>query len=214
MTLGLSLSLTQTTTLSQKLAQSFGETSGDIPVYSLHKIARLLRQKPVSVSTELQVILKRSLIVANAGYKEASGNDWNCLTSNNLISAIEETETEVITITDSGIASIPKELIAYRRAAKKLMDQKRGVSMTAIKEWFKNNYEALLYDMSGKVPWPVVQRLRRNLGLWILGTANPFDQGIEEMVCEVAAEAGLPADDAEDAWEAMGGTLFTDDGSS
>ena len=79
-----------------------------------------------------------------------------------------------------------------------------------IKRWFEVNYEVLQYSMNGKIPWVVVQRLRRNLGLWIRGQLNVFVQDIEELVLEVAAESKVNTDDAEEAWLALGGKLLNE----
>jgi hypothetical protein len=49
------------------------------------------------------------------------------------------------------------------------------------------------------------------LGEWILGACNTFSQSIEDMVLEVAAQEGIKAESAEEAWKRMGGKIFTED---
>lgn len=205
----LSCGLSQQLASIQTLSQVFGDSSGDIPVYSLHRISRLLRTKPMAVSPQLGLLIKRSLISANQIYKEESGNDWSCLTSSNLVEVINELENEIKVINEAGVASIPKEFRVQIKVSREFFDKKRAECIIVVKKWFEENYNALLYDMNGKIPWPVIQRLRRNLGVWILGVTNPFDQDIGEMICEVATDAGITTDNPEDAWEAMGGKLFT-----
>jgi len=205
---GLYLTLKQTHTLSQSLRQLVGETSGDIPVYSLHKIAGLMKRNKIEISAELEVMLKRAIITANREYKTASGNDWSCLTSNNLVDALESIETEVARINTGAIATMPKEQARQAQLIGAFLTKERARCMAVIKAWFEKNYDALLYDMSGKIPWAIVQRLRRNLGMWIVGSASPFTQDIEEMVLEVASEQSITVDDAEEAWKEMGGKLF------
>jgi hypothetical protein len=201
------VALTQEISLVQALAQCFGETSGDIPVYSLHRIARLMAKRPIDISAQMETILKRQLITANKTYKAESGNDWNCLTSGNLVSAIEGVDRQVKEIT-TGANAIPHEFAPHSAAIRKLFNGQRAQCIAAIKQWFETNYDDLLYKMDGKIPWAVIQRLRKNLGMWIAGAANPFRQSIDEMVFEVAESQGIYAQTAEDAWELLGGTLF------
>ena len=77
---------------SQSLLQSLGETIGDIPIYSLHRIKKLINKSGINISDDMKLLLLQKLIEANQQYKEESGNDWSCLTSNNLTTAIENTE--------------------------------------------------------------------------------------------------------------------------
>jgi len=208
LSLSLSQSLSQRAEIVVSITCSFGETGGDIPVYSLHKIASLLKREPIELSKELVNILRRSLLQANRTYKEESGKDWNCLTSNNLVTAIEHTQKMVAAINADGIKQLPQELQSQRAAVKAIFDRKRDECMTKIKKWFETHYDKLLYITDGRIPWIVVQKLRSNLGLWISGAANPFTQDITEFVMEVAKEKGIRASTPEDAWEAMGGQLF------
>jgi hypothetical protein len=168
----------------------------------------MMKHSPISISPELTNMLKRAIIAANRQYKEDSGNDWSCLTSNNLVDVLESVEHQVAEINATGIATLPKEHAGQAKVVASFLNKKRSECMATIKNWFETNYEALLYDMSGKIPWAIVQRLRRNLGMWIVGSTSPFTQDIEEMVLEVAAEQSIHTDDAEEAWQEMGGKLF------
>jgi len=208
--MALSLRLSHSLGHSQSLSQSFGETSGDIPVYSLHKIKRQLRSCPMEIAPQLQEMLVRRLVAANAVYREESGNNWNCLTSNNLIEAIAATEAEVLEINELAVTTLQPHSKNVQDKATALLTQYRNESLTVIKRWFEVNYEVLQYSMNGKIPWVVVQRLRRNLGLWIRGQLNVFVQDIEELVLEVAAESKVNTDDAEEAWLALGGKLLNE----
>jgi hypothetical protein len=186
----------------------FGETSGEIPMYSLHRIKRMMRRQPIAISPELLGLLLQNLISANADYKDASGNDWNCLTSENLVDAIEATN-EMVEQGINGIKDIPKELAQMRDQLLAKLHRGRVANIKLIQKWFERNFDSLLYDMKSKIPWAVVCRLRRDLGYWIATKVNPFGKNIEEMVLEVAKEAGVVADDPEEAWEKMGGKIFT-----
>lgn len=206
-TMGMGMCLRQAPILTLMVSQMFGESSGDIPVYSLHRIAKLMRRRPIAISATLKNLLERALIQANGKYREESGNKWNCLTSNNLVEAIEWVDAEVKKITD-GVDTMPGEMAKQVVAAKAVLDQERQRCIKRIKDWFKENFESLLYDMNGKVPWAIILRLRKNLGIWIAGVSNPFSQDISDMVLETARENGIRVDTAEDAWEAMGGRLM------
>jgi hypothetical protein len=205
----LKCSFMQSITLRQRLAlrECIGETSGDIPLYSLHRIRALLRKHPISVSEELRTLLMRNLIAANRGYKAESGNDWSCLTSRNLVDAIEVTDRE-ITETIDRIYNIPKEFAVVKGKLFAKLHEGRKRSVRTMQQWFEANFQDLLYDMRGKIPWPIVLRLRRNLGAWIATAANPFNESIEDMILEVAAQEGVVAGSAEDAWKSMGGAVF------
>lgn len=200
--LGLSVSLGETLTLSC----SFGEHSGDIPLYSLHRICGMYRRNPPPVSEQLQEILKRRLFHANREYRRESGKKWNCLTSSNLVWAIDKVDEDVKQIT-TGPGAIPEGPNHDRFV--KLFDEHRVKEIGKIQHWFEVNFNDLLYITDGRIPWAIIQRLQRNLGEWISSGDDPFHQGIEEMILDVAKANGInQPDDAEDAWQRLGGTLF------
>ncbi len=202
----LTQSLKQETVLTQQLSEFYGETGGEIPVYSLHRIKSLLRKWPIPVSRELFDLLVRALIAQNAVYREESGNDWSCLTSNNLVAAIEAVDEALGQIVELA-AQVPSEhKEAAGRVAQRLQ-AKRSESVQIVKDWFQEHYDDLLYAMDGKIPWAIVKRLRRFLSTWIAGAGNPFLVDVEELILEVAAEEGVSATNPEDAWVAMGGKL-------
>ncbi len=190
------------------LRHAIGDTSGDIPLYSLHRIRRMMKKQPPAVSDQLQTWLMRSLIAANLEYKEKSGNDWSCLTSNNLIDAIEATDRRIGGAIE-GINDIPKEWGGIREKLFQKLHNGQRESVLTMKQWFESNFESLQYVMDGKIPYPIVLRLRRGLSQWIAGISNPFGQDIEEMIMDVASKEGITAETAEDAWKRMGGTLFS-----
>ena len=200
-------SLSQGLECSQSLVQTFGENGGDIPIYSLHRISGLLARKPIGISRDVSRFLKRAIVEANKEYKTQSGNDWNCLTSLNLTSAIESVEAQIAEINDIAIKSLPHELADHAKILEAFFAKKRSECVVQIRDWFVKNHDDLLYNMDGKVPWAIVQRLRAKLGMWIMGIDNPFEQNIEEMILEVAKEQKIITDDAEDAWKAMGGKI-------
>lgn len=192
----------------QALKQSVGETSGDIPLYSLHRIKNKLAQEDsILLSPEIKSFLMRSLIEANKVYKEETGNDWSCLTSANLVEVIEFIDGSIAAAIE-GLENIPKEHRDSKDVILKMLHAGRKQTIQIIQSWFKDNFDDLLYDMRGNIPWAIVQRLRCNLSRWIVGVSNPFTEDIEDMVLDVSREAGVTAEDAEEAWKKMGGKIF------
>lgn len=207
--LSLSCSIRQEIRADQTLSMSFGETWGDIPVYSLHRIKNLLKRIGINLSAELQKQLVAKLFEANQKYRQDSGNKYNCLTSNNLVWAIEQVDaelTQVISIMHS--EAVQQNALAADQL-KAVLTQKKIETITVIGDWFSTNYEKLIYDMGGHIPWPILQGLQQSLMIWKIGHINPFAQNIEQMIVETATGQGIEADNAEDAWEAMGGKLFS-----
>ncbi len=203
---GLRVSVQVMQKLTPTLRQAIGETSGEIPVYSLHRIKGMMKRQPIQISDELRMLLLQNLLLANEEYKTASGNDWNCLTSNNLVDAIEATDGNLRRSIEATRLPTQYARIAERLFAK--LHEGRTSNVTTIQQWFESNFDSLLYDMRSNIPWAVVCRLRRNLGYWIATKANPFGQDIEEMILEVGKENGVDTDDPEEAWEKMGGKVF------
>lgn len=193
------------------LADMFGETAGDIPVYSLHRIKRVLAMNPPkSISPKIVGILIRSVIAANEKYRTDTGNDWYCLTSANLVHAIGLLDARLGVIIGAADA-MPSEAPKRAAAAQAALESQRARAVRIVQEWFETNYDDLLYDMDGKIPWPIVLRMRRNLGAWIgNAAAEPFGQDIGDMVLDVARAEGYGGDDAEGAWEFMGGKLLNE----
>lgn len=192
------------------LVDMFGETAGDIPVYSLHRIKKVWKRSPPTITERVGGIFQRSLIAANEKYKADTGNDWNCLTSANLVYAIELADERMGNII-AHAAAMPKEAPGRALAAQAGLEAVRAKAVGVVQEWFATNYDDLLYDMNGKIPWPIVLRMRKNLGAWIANAAgNPFERDIGDMVLDVAREAGYAGDDPEGGWEFMGGKLLNE----
>ncbi len=188
------------------LRQFFGETIGDIPLYSLHRIRNMMEKFPITISPDLKTLFIGALASANADYKAESGNDWSCLTSNNLVSAIEQTDVAIEEAVKR--ISLPEEQAELRGKLLERLDQVRVQSILAIQQWFETHYDSLLYNMSGNVPWSVVRRLKRNLSFWIATKGNRFGDDIEEVILDIAKEEGIDTEDPETAWEKMGGKVF------
>jgi hypothetical protein len=192
--------------MEMSLLRLVGETSGEIPVYSLHRIKRLMTQRPIGIHAHLAGVLIRHLSEQNQEYRIETGNDWYCLTSKNLVAAIDRVDDDLEQMIAASVnftkerAEEAEELLATARQA--------AVGIIGlIKDWFYVNYDDLLYDMRGTIPWPIILRLRAGLSTWIHQKLSPFGQDIDDFVLEVAKEQDVQTNDAEAAWEQMGGKL-------
>ena len=207
--MSLSCAIRQTIAFVQSLKMSIGETWGDIPVYSLHRIKNLLKKAGITLSADLQKQLVAKLFEANQKYRQDTGNKYNCLTSNNLVWAIEQIDAELTDLISAMYNEAAKQNDQAAQQLKVVLTQKKNETIMVIQNWFNTNYERLIYDMGGHIPWPILKKLQQGLMLWKIGQVNPFNQGIDEMILETAAGQGIQTKNAEDAWEAMGGKLFT-----
>lgn len=207
--LSLSCAVRQTLEFVQSLKISLGETWGDIPVYSLHRIKNLLKKIGINLSADLEKQLVAKIFEANRKYREETGNNYNCLTSNNLTWAIEQVEAELTQVITDMYNEAAQQNVQAAEQLKAVLNNKKDEAVRVIQNWFSTNYERLIYDMGGHIPWPILKGLQQSLMLWKIGHENPFNQNIEDMIVETAASQGINTDNAEDAWKAMGGKLFT-----
>ena len=176
----------------------------------MHKIKRKLASIGINVGSDFKALLIRNLIAANAKYKKQSGNNWNCLTSNNLIEALENVEKDSRKVIQVALNAPGQSQQHAMLGLVKIFEKKLTKSIQTINQWFDDNYNDLLYDMNGNIPWPIIQQLHNNLAVWISTNSNPFTQSISEMIVEVANDQGIDTDDAFYAWEAMGGKIFSE----
>lgn len=207
MSLGLSCGLRQV--IQQKLLltvqQVFGESSGDIPLYSLHRIKNMMRKKPIAVSDQIVRMLIKNLFQANQDFREERRSTWYCLTANYFIEAISNIDGQLADMIEK--TDLPQNRPHFREKILEAMHVKRQEAVQTIKQWFLDNHDDLIYVMGRKIPWPIVLRLRANIKIWVTNADNPFDQPIEEMILEVGQSEGLQANDAEEVWKIMGGEL-------
>ena len=207
MQLSMSCNASQRLEQTMDLRQMVGETSGDIPLYSLHRITTILRKKVIQVPSGVLTVLQRALIAANAVYRQDSGNNWNCLTSHNLVSTIEHVNTQLMLVMTGKRLKRPEDPESDDEFLA-ILNQKREEYIRKIQLWFEENYEQLLYNIGGKIAWPIIMCLQKGLTSWIAGVINPFAEDIEAMVLMVAKSEGIITEDPETAWEAMGGQIF------
>ncbi|MFC1663355.1 hypothetical protein ACFL04_04315 [Patescibacteria group bacterium] len=210
MELSFSTTLRQSLKQDLRLSVAWGETSGDIPLFSLHRIKNRLKKVPIpEMNGQINDLLVKLLLRANHEYREETGNRWNCLTAHNLDSALEKLSEALADAANKIVARLDapadSDLAAQVRAK---LDEARQAEMTTIRRWFNRNFDFLRYDLAGKIPWTVIRKLQANLAIWAAGQSNPFSQGIEDMVLEVARNNDITTDDPGQAWIKMGGKIL------
>lgn len=202
------LSMSPRLILRQSVFATFGETIGDIPMYSMHKIKNRIFGLQ-GVSREMKDVMCRCLVEANNRYKEESENDWACLTSNNLIWALERFEKKTRIMINMIRKGQPKEMRTLVAEVIFEAHEKRAHDVAIFKNWFTDNAEELQYNMRDSIPWFVIKSLRESLSFWIATKINSFGEEIEGAILKIASKNNVSAENAEDAWKKMGGKIFT-----
>ena len=170
-------------------------TSGDLELLSLHRIKN--RIGGLDVNEQVRRKLVEELVIANDGYRESSGNNWMCLTPSLLESSVEGVNV-FLNRHARLVASVTKDKRLQdmaRKQVKSIYDKMRG--------WFSQNYDELLYDMSRRIPYPIVRKMRDRFRLWATENIAIFSEPIGDLIKEAAVDEGLNPDDykeVEDLW--------------
>jgi hypothetical protein len=190
--------------LEQRVTQTqlLYETVGDIELYSLHRIRTQL--PTLGVHERTRQFLLRRLLAENAHYREQGRHGKYCVTGEHIENATNETMEFLKNEADLGLATILEE--PTRDKVKAFMESKLKEQETKIKAWFTENWDALYYNMDSKLPWPIVQQLRRKLQGWAAGNAGAWYQDIGEFTQEVGNVNGLQFNSEtppEELWDAL-----------
>jgi hypothetical protein len=205
--MGMNMGLRQTQTCSMRpelkmiLTPQY-EDVGDLELLSLHRIRH--RIKTLSAHPDVREKLVLELMRENRRYRETSGKQWYCITPNALDRAMTETRAHIEGITREGISAQDSERI--KAALRKVLLGKIDEQDRTIRQWFVDNYDALIYNTQGNIPYPIIQRMRGHLSRWAVEQTNPFDQSIEELVEETVRYVGLDPElyrDHEEMWESL-----------
>lgn len=178
---------------------AFAETNGDIPLYSLHRIANLLDKEPPGIEPEMRSLLLATCLEEGEHYRAATGNEWQCLTSKHYLLALAAFAEAL----DNTIEAICRTEPDARPA----MEQQKQSALEEVGRWFDAKFPRLIYDLRHRVPWVIYQRLGNDLR-WLDTLEPDLDQPIGEFILAVAQGQRIVTDDATDAWQRMGGTLF------
>jgi flagellar biosynthesis/type III secretory pathway chaperone len=201
--MNLSLSLKQSYKLEQKLVmKSRYVTSGDLELLSLHRIKNRIHS--LDIESPLKSKLIGELIRENREYRRISKNKWNCITPISLDVAVDNTYNFLKDQVKLGVETIDD--IQVKSVLNKFLFNKAKEQNGNIKKWFSNNYDKILYDMNGKIPYPIIMQMRAQLSQWALGNTSVLYQPINDLIKNVAKSEGLNPDDyfsLEDVWEAL-----------
>jgi len=201
------MSMSQSLYQRWSLVLPLGETYADLPLVSLHRVRSRIHSLEASKGVKGNLI--KQLINQNRIYREDTGRKWNCITAGGLDTAVNDLETDLKRSVNLGLVSVRDTIPAsdYQALREVLMDQVDSQYFT-IKKWFNENADELEYDTHGDIPWPIVQRLRRQLGVWSTERINPFGISIADVIDDVATESGIDPTkykDAKEIWDALKG---------
>jgi len=202
MSMGMSMSLRLEPRLVLTQSQALYETSGDLELLSLHRIKNRIPTMQVHDIVKRKLVTE--LIRENQEYQRVAKNKKMCITPNALDNAVYATGDFLAEQRNLGLATVDD--LKQRSAFERLMTKQIGVQTNVIKNWFSDNYDQLIYDMEAKIPWPIIVRMRAQLGRWALGETNPFNQPIEQLIEETASFVGLNPnnyDSSVEMWDAL-----------
>jgi hypothetical protein len=182
------------------------ETAGDLELLSLHRIRS--RIGAMGVDSGVRDYLVKELADQNQAYIKETGKNWRCVTPNGLDSAVKGLEEYLKESVDRGIVTIDDT--TQRKELKEALYPIINTNITTVKTWFSDNYDNILYDTTGKIPYSVVLELRKKFSKWVITKSNPFSEPIESVIGEAARSKGINPDNYdsyEDIWTALGGKL-------
>ncbi len=175
------------------------ETAGDLELFSLHRIKN--RIKSLKISPDLKIELVKKLLKENVEYKEDSGNDWNCITPSSLGNSVDHLVDYLTQHIDLGLQTIDD--LDTRLAIEDALTTQKEEQISLVKHWFADNYDQLIYDQKGRIPFPIVKAMRNQLSIWAISNLNPFSKPIGELIEETAKSVGIDTDgynSYEDIW--------------
>lgn len=232
------MSLRQEQRLEQKITVPF-DTAGDVDLLSLHRIRTRIPSMtfgPGVHKTAPRDMLSRNLMEENARYRREQNHKRYCITPNGLNTAIDNTRKVYERVIGKNFDSIDDSdlggLVSFEGAgnvdrlrteflAKPAADKRKILTDLAMgptderiigvmKQWFVDNYDELIYDTNGNIPYGVVLALRKRLGKWAAGLQTDFTEPMTDIIEEVIREAGKDPDSYsshEAMWESLGGKL-------
>ncbi|PIN91274.1 hypothetical protein COU57_01330 [Candidatus Pacearchaeota archaeon CG10_big_fil_rev_8_21_14_0_10_32_14] len=202
MTLSMSPRLEQRQDMELSANIFLGDYSGDIALLSLHKIKN--RIPSLDIDKGVRSKLVKQLLKENREYRNEIGKSWNCITPIRLDNAVHSTREYLENTVETALSTYePRNIVPRLR---EIMTGKVKEQDDKIKRWFVDHYDEILYDMDGKIPYAMVQRMREQLSTWSLGHENPFYTPIEDFVVETAKAKGLfyhPSMSTQDVFDAL-----------
>jgi hypothetical protein len=182
------------------------DTSGEIELLSLHRIRSGLagRLPPMDVHPQIQRKLINELLRENKLYQEEHRCKRFCITPISLDVAVNHTQDYLKGIMNQGLATLDDE--SRREAFRRVMTQQVNAKTDTMKTWFYDNYDSLIYNTNSKIPYPIVIKMREQLGKWALEHTNPFHQPIGILIEDTIKGIGLNPkdyDSREEMWQVL-----------
>ncbi len=200
--------LMQVPELTQGLILDYNVT-GDIDLFSLHRIKH--RIPTLDLHPLVRARLINEILKENAEYRKEQKNARYCLTASGVDNAVHQTVDALRTRLRGDLTRITDE---------DFKDQFRSVCVSAIetqdskmRTWFADNYDNLLYDQSGKIPFPVVLAMRQRFRRWASERNFSFNEDILMFIEEVATSVGINTKkypDYKSIWEELKSERYRD----
>lgn len=193
------------------IRETFGDTIGDIPIFSYYALVRMMEEDPIRISGALLVFFKNALKQASDHnrmvFLNRTGKVWACIAPDDFISI----HTRVGALFDEVEKETVRKYVGvfHKVDVERRLQIERRELLKIIKGWFYGHFGDFVYKSYARIPDPVIQYLYDCLGAWIFDEKNLFAEDIEEMIIKVARSEDIKdIKDAEDAWKKMGGVLL------
>lgn len=170
-------------TTNRELSQGIGE----LELFSLHRIRHKIPGLDVHAGVRGKLI--EELIRENQEYQQMYKNKKLCVPVLGVNNAIDVTTNFLIDYSLEALDTIKDSEV--RLVVKDRMYPAIKIQEARMKTWFADNFDDLLYDTQGKIPFPVVLAMRKRFGEWAKGQDVNFHQPVIELLEEVASSVGL-----------------------
>lgn len=184
------------------------EYTRDLELLSLHKIKNRISSLK-DIQPETRTYLTRQLISLNQKYREEGRHNRFCITPAHVEEAIGETYSF---LENSAKPLLNLELaVGNQTNLSKLIENSLSKQNSAMKMWFANNYDSLIYDVTGNIPYSVVLEMRKSFFKWAKGQLDVFSSPIGDLITSIAEQQRLDTSlPVEDLWVELGGKLYSD----
>ena len=188
--MGLGFSLGQGPTLKQALSLPI-DTAGEIELLSLHRIKD--RLNTLDVSKGMQKMFVNYLIKENHDYRTEMKNHRYCITPDGLDNVVDKIKDDVSAGIKNAYSTVEDKML--KNAYVSVLEKELEKNIDTIKAWVYNNYDNIIYDTKGKIPYPVIMHMREKFRQWAFEKINPFGMDAGMLLEEVAEEQGIDPGD-------------------
>jgi hypothetical protein len=131
------------------------------------------------------------LINENAKYREETSSKRMCIVPSGLDMCVNNTRDFLRSEADSGISTVAVDNPQLAEGARSLLYGQVDSQIDIVRNWFSDNYDELLYDTNGNIPFPIIMKMRGELGRWALKEISSFDRPMTELIEESIRDGGL-----------------------